>query len=71
MRGKRRSLKSIPISILSFIALSMSNGYVFADENEPISFIGHGGFFNSEGRQIEVTQDLVGEKQKFYRQRLI
>lgn len=42
-----------------------------AESGEPIAYIGHGGFFSANGRQIEVTQDFVENAQEYYRQRLL
>jgi hypothetical protein len=44
---------------------------VLADDNEPIAYIGHGGFFDSKGKQIEVTPEFVANAQEWYRAKLM
>lgn len=41
-----------------------------AQEREPIAFIGHGAFFDENGKQIEVTPEFVAKAQAFYRNKL-
>ncbi|NTJ51560.1 hypothetical protein G6K93_31615 [Agrobacterium rhizogenes] len=48
----------------------MNGGSLLADDNEPIAFIGHGAFFSSDGRQIDVTLDFIESVQTYYRQKL-
>ena len=42
-----------------------------ASEKEPIATIGHGGFFDQNGRQIVPTAEFVARAQSWYRQRLL
>ena len=44
---------------------------VRAQEPEPISTTGHGGFFDQNGKQIPVTAEFVTRAQAWYRSRLI
>lgn len=44
---------------------------IAADGEEPIAYIGHGGFFDRRGRQIVPTAEWVATTQAWYRQRLI
>jgi hypothetical protein len=39
--------------------------------DEPIAYIGHGGFFDQNGRQIVPTAEFVEKAQDWYRQRLL
>ena len=42
--------------------------FAFQDtETEPIATIGHGGFFDHEGRQIVLTLEFVAQVQDWYR----
>jgi hypothetical protein len=41
-----------------------------ADEREPIATIGHGGFFDSAGKQIVPTADFVAKAEAWYRHKL-
>jgi hypothetical protein len=40
-------------------------------DREPIASIGHGGFFDHDGKQIEVTQEFVARAQEWYRAKLL
>jgi hypothetical protein len=40
-------------------------------EEEPIAYIGHGGFFDSDGTQIEMTLEFVDKAQDWYRTKLL
>jgi len=42
-----------------------------AQEQEPISTTGHGGFFDAEGRQIPLTLSFVTRAQAWYRNKLL
>lgn len=42
-----------------------------AQDREPIAVIGHGGFFDQEGRQIPLTLGFVAKAQAWYRSRLL
>jgi hypothetical protein len=52
-----------------FTALSPSSS--FADENEPIAYIGHGGVFDHKGNQIVPTADFVAKAQAWYQVKLL
>jgi hypothetical protein len=40
-------------------------------DDEPIAYIGHGGFFDRSGKQIVPTADFVAKAQSWYRKRLL
>jgi hypothetical protein len=42
-----------------------------AQADEPIAYIGHGGFFDQNGRQIVPTAEFVAKAQSWYRRRLL
>ncbi len=42
-----------------------------AQEDEPIAYVGHGGFFDQNGDQITPSVEWVAETQSWYRKRLI
>ena len=42
-----------------------------AQEDEPIAYVGHGGFFDQNGDQISPTIEWVAETQRWYRKRLL
>ena len=42
-----------------------------ADTPEPIAYIGHGGFFDQQGRQIVPTAEFVASAQDWYRRKLV
>jgi hypothetical protein len=42
-----------------------------AQEEEPIAYIGHGAFFDQNGKQIEVTLAFVAKAQDWYRTKLL
>ena len=39
-------------------------------EREPIAYVGHGAFFDAEGKQVAPTPDFVARAQAFYRAQL-
>jgi hypothetical protein len=43
----------------------------FAQEDEPIAYIGHGAFFDSKGNQITLTPDFVAKALDWYRTKLM
>lgn len=44
---------------------------IAAQEPEPIAAVGHGGFFDQEGRQIPLTLEFATRAQAWYRARLV
>src|SRR5690349_3423383 len=42
-----------------------------AQEAEPITAFGHGGFFGPDGKQIPVTMDFVTKAQAYYKAKLV
>lgn len=66
---KQLSLLLIVTSmILFFVDLAAT---MQAQEKEPIASIGHGAFFDQDGKQIEVTQEFVAKAQDWYRKKLL
>lgn len=63
--------RALSVGALVLTALSALPGVARSDENEPIAYIGHGGFFSADGHQIEVTQEFIEKAQGYYRQRLM
>lgn len=41
------------------------------EDQEPIAYIGHGAFFDQQGRQIVPTEEFVEQAQSWYRKRLL
>ncbi|HEX3107950.1 MAG TPA: hypothetical protein VHU41_02570, partial [Thermoanaerobaculia bacterium] len=54
------------VSLLAWVAMPATA----ADPDEPIAYIGHGGFFDSKGNQIPVTAQWVAATQEWYRNKL-
>ncbi|MEN3334141.1 MAG: hypothetical protein V7641_3506 [Blastocatellia bacterium] len=44
---------------------------VQAAEKEPIAYVGHGGFFDQDGKQIALTLEFVAKAQDWYRRKLL
>ena len=67
---KRLLLLALFVSISS-IAYFRSDLFLVAQtqaqEKEPIAYIGHGGFFDHDGKQIELAVDFVAKAQDWYR----
>src|ERR1700682_3029925 len=42
-----------------------------AQEKEPIATVGHGGFFDQDGRQIPLTLSFAARAQAWYRNKLL
>jgi hypothetical protein len=59
------------VGVLFLMLVVLSGGASLADDDEPIAFIGHGGFFDKSGKQIEVTQNFIERAQNYYQQRLL
>jgi hypothetical protein len=59
------------VCLASHFALSNMPSGSAADDNEPIAYIGHGGFFDRNGHQIKLTLDFVERAQAYYRQKLL
>jgi hypothetical protein len=57
------------ISVLLLFAASVA--HMQTSEEEPIAYIGHGGFFTKSGNQIEVTLEFVARAQQWYRAKLL
>lgn len=71
MISRSNSLGRFMFVVLLASAASFNASIAFADDDEPISYIGHGAFFDKNGKQIEVTQDFIEQAQAYYRQRLL
>lgn len=60
------------IRLLVFgLLLVLASASLVAQEQEPIAFIGHGAFFDQNGKQIEVTADFIAKAQTYYRNKLL
>ncbi|HEX7190383.1 MAG TPA: hypothetical protein VF381_02320 [Thermoanaerobaculia bacterium] len=60
-------------SRLAFVVclLALATPGVIAADDEPIAYIGHGGFFDHNGSQIAVTPEWVAATQEWYRKKLL
>ncbi|MEH2499847.1 hypothetical protein V1294_006326 [Bradyrhizobium sp. AZCC 1678] len=67
MTAKCRNLRPLFLSCLFFLNVF---DVLAAEPDEPIAYIGHGAFFDHQGRQIKVTQDFIANAQEFYRKKL-
>jgi hypothetical protein len=56
--------------LLLLVCLIASPVLAQETSDEPIAYIGHGAFFDSQGRQIEVTPQFIAGAQRFYQQKL-
>jgi hypothetical protein len=70
IKGENRRRILIFCLAWHFALLAISWGFA-ADDTEPIAYIGHGAFFDREGKQIQLTQDFIERAQAYYRQRLL
>src|ERR1043166_2722708 len=70
IKGENRRRVLIFCLAWHFALLAISWGFA-ADDTEPIAYIGHGAFFDREGKQIQLTQDFIERAQAYYRQRLL
>ena len=52
--------------LFMLVTLLMSPFCVYAQDAEPIAYIGHGAFFDESGEQIQVTQEFVATAQRWY-----
>lgn len=67
---------TIPLLVLRTLssAICLCCGLVapaMGQEREPIAYIGHGAFFDSDGNEIVLTQEFVDKAQAWYRQKLL
>ncbi len=62
--------RSVIFAGLAIICMSLFFP-AWAEEAGPIAYIGHGAFFDQEGRQIVVTQAFVAKAQDWYRAKLL
>ena len=53
------------------LVLILGSASLVAQEQEPIAFIGHGAFFDQNGKQIEVTAEFIAKAQSYYRNKLL
>ena len=58
-------------SLIATMLLAASSPRIQTADEEPIAFIGHGAFFDREGKQIELTLDFVARAQDWYRTKLV
>jgi hypothetical protein len=71
-----KNLKTLANALMAFAVVALAAGFVISshaqtNEPEPIAYIGHGGFFDAEGRQIEMTPAFIAKAQAYYRQKLL
>ena len=59
----------IVVSLLPFFMGSVAQ--MQSQEKEPIAYIGHGAFFDQDGKQIELTLEFVARAQDWYRKKLL
>ena len=57
--------------LLSVVALGVTPRRVWAQTEEPIAYIGHGAFFDRDGKQIPLTQTFISKAQAWYRQAML
>lgn len=61
-------MQSIRISLVAVAAISLLVGAAArAQDREPIAFVGHGAFFDAQGKQVAPTPEFVARAQAFYR----
>jgi hypothetical protein len=58
-------------SLSLFFVDLVVNTHAQRQEKEPIAFIGHGAFFDQDGKQIELTLEFVAKAQDWYRKKLL
>lgn len=72
--GKLLSISTLKYSLVGVclvLSLAGATARMQTQEREPIASIGHGGFFDHRGKQIEVTQEFVARAQDWYRAKLL
>src|SRR5260370_7234622 len=57
--------------VLGCVFTALSPSSCVANDNEPIAYIGHGGFFDHKGNQIVPTADFVAKAQAWYQAKLL
>ena len=57
--------------MIIFVLLFVASACIQPEEPEPISYIGHGAFFDQSGQQIAVTTEFVAKAQDWYRTKLL
>ena len=70
---------AISVSTVKYLLVAMSLILFFAgsvarmqtQDKEPIASVGHGAFFDHDGKQIEVTLEFVAKAQDWYRKKLL
>ena len=58
------------LTVQALIVLTMPMA-ALAQEREPITAFGHGGFFGPDGKQVPVTMDFVTKAQAYYKAKLV
>jgi hypothetical protein len=53
-------------SLIATMFLAAPSAQIQTSDQEPIAFIGHGAFFDQDGKQIELTLELVARAQDWY-----
>ncbi len=59
------------VLLAACVLAGLSPSLTLAEDNEPIAYIGHGGFFDQKGKQIPVTYEFVAKAQDWYRKKLL
>ena len=59
-------VKYVLIAVLLILFFTASGAPAQAQDTEPIAYIGHGGFFDQNGKQIEPTVEFVEKAQAWY-----
>lgn len=67
----RTSIRVLQRFLLATCLIGSANAFSAASEVQPIAYIGHGAFFDTKGKQIDLTQEFVTKAQAFYRAQLI
>ena len=64
-------MQAIRISLAAVVAAGLlASTAAHSQEREPIAFVGHGAFFDADGKQVAPTPDFVARAQAFYRARV-
>ena len=58
-------------ALTAIVALILGVAASHAQERDPIAFIGHGAFFDADGKEVAPTPDFVARAQAFYRTKLL
>jgi hypothetical protein len=59
------------LAVAACLSLAFSPSLPAQDDQQPIAYIGHGAFFDSQGNEILLTQEFVDKAQGWYREYLL